>query len=149
MDDNDMVYNFNQTYANSKYKGIVTAFGDINRLKRNWHNNTRGFKGSAINVFHVNDKDNVIAFHRWDRGGKGDDVVVLVNLGNTDFDAYNIGIPRSGDWYCRFNSDSTLYDESFGNFGCKTTQSNSGRMDGLDYNMNVEVPKFSVLVYSQ
>jgi 1,4-alpha-glucan branching enzyme len=149
MDGSDMVYNFNETYANSKYTGIVTAFGDINRLKRNWNNDTRGLKGSAINVFHVNDKDNVIAFHRWDRGGTGDDVLVLVNLGNTDFDSYNIGVPRSGNWYCRFNSDSTQYDEAFGNFGCKTTHANSGHKDGLDYNMNVEVPKLSTLVYSQ
>ena len=149
MDGSDMIYNFNREYADSTYTGIVKAFGDINRLKRNMYNNTRGFEGSSINIFHINDNDKVIAFHRWDRGDKGDDVIVIVNLGDKNFNSYNLGAPRSGKWLCRFNSDKNDYDNSFEGFGCQDTTANQGNKDNLNYNMNVAIGKFSVLVYSQ
>jgi hypothetical protein len=49
-----------------------------------------------VNVHHVNDDDNVIAFHRWRDGGPGDDVVVIANVGNRAYDSYRVGMPRSG-----------------------------------------------------
>lgn len=54
----------------------------------------------------MNDKDKVIAFHRWENGGSGDDVIVVVNLSNQAYDRYSIGFPQGGMWRVRFNSDS-------------------------------------------
>lgn len=63
----------------SKFGGIHDLYQRLIRLRRNWDNNTRGLQGQHVNVFHVNDKDKAIAFHRWDNGGAGDDVVVVLN----------------------------------------------------------------------
>ncbi|MEM9082448.1 MAG: alpha-amylase family glycosyl hydrolase, partial [Planctomycetota bacterium] len=56
------------------HAGIETLYRDLIRLRRNWFNNTRGLRGQNVNVFHVNNGSKVIAYHRWDAGGAGDDV---------------------------------------------------------------------------
>jgi len=78
---------------------------DLIRLRRNWFNSTAGLKGQSLNVFHVNDAGKVVAFHRWDRGGMGDDVVVVIKHGEPIVWVVLVGFPRAGLWHVRFNSD--------------------------------------------
>jgi len=62
------------------FGGIHLLYRDLIRLRRNWFNHTRGLRGQHINVHHVNNAEEVIAFHRWEHGGPGDDVVVVANF---------------------------------------------------------------------
>ena len=117
------------------------------RLRRNWDNNTRGLCGDNVNVFHVN-PEGVIAFHRWAQGGSGDDVVVVANLSNRQWDSYNIGFPRAGTWYLRFNSDYRGYSDQFTNVGYDTTAASGGNQ-GMPANGNVGLGPYSVIVLSQ
>ena len=70
------------------FSGIHLLYRDLIRLRRNWFNQTRGLRGQHINVHHVNNTDKVIAFHRWENGGPGDDVVVVANFANRSYDSY-------------------------------------------------------------
>ena len=142
--------NVNFNWADTTtYAGYVQMIRDAIRLKRNWYNNTRGLRGNGINVHHVNNTGKVIAFHRWQNGGAGDDVIVVVNFGNTQYSSYNLGAPSSGTWYCRYNSDWNGYSSDFGNYGGYNTTANSGAKDGMGYNMNVGIGKYSVAIYSK
>src|SRR5271170_7485144 len=96
------------------------------QLRRNWDNNTRGLSGPNINIFHVNNDAKVIAFHRWNNGGSGDDVIVVANFSTNPFPSYNIGFPSDGTWYLRFNSDWQAYCPDFGNIGYDTTAGGGG-----------------------
>jgi 1,4-alpha-glucan branching enzyme len=78
------------------FSGILTMYRDLIKLRRNWSNHTAGLKGQSLNVFYVNDAAKVIAFHRWDRGGPGDDVIVVMNMASQSYDSYAIGFPRDG-----------------------------------------------------
>jgi len=140
--------NFNWSDTTT-FAGYVQMFRDLIRLKRNWHNNTRGLRGNNINVHHVNNSGKVIAFHRWENGGGGDDVIVVINYGNTQHGSYNIGAPSTGTWYCRYNSDWNGYSSDFGNYGGRNTTAYSGGKDGMRNNMNVALGGYSVLVFSQ
>ena len=82
------------------YAGILQLYRDLMQLRRNWHNRTRGLHGQGVHVHHVNHADKVIAFHRWDQGGPGDDVVVVLNFANTGYAHYEIGLPRAGRGAC-------------------------------------------------
>src|SRR5690349_1402724 len=73
-------------------------------------------RAQNVNAFHVNDTSKVIAMHRWDVGGPGDDVVIVFNFGNQAYSSYELGFPRSGTWRVRFNSDAGVYDAYFGNW---------------------------------
>lgn len=131
------------------FGGILTMYRDMIRLRRNWFNNTAGLKGQSLNVFHVNDTAKVIAFHRWDRGGPGDDVIVVVNLANQSYDSYSIGFPRDGLWKVRFNSDWNGYSSDFSNqLSYDTTARQPGR-DGMPFSGNVGIGIYTAVILSQ
>lgn len=131
---------------------IFNLYRDLIQLRRNWYNNTRGLRGQYVHVHHVNDSDKVIAYHRWENGGPGDDVVVVVNFGYKSFQSYSIGFPRGGVWYNRFNSDSDSYSPDFGNFGGYLTTAGStdpNDPDQMPCRGNVGIAPYSVLIFSQ
>ena len=131
------------------YAGINALYRDLIRLRRNWFDQTRGLRGQQINVHHVNNTDKVIAFHRWENGGPGDDVVIVANFGNRSYDSYALGFPRTGDWRVRFNSDWQGYSPDFGNQLGYDTSAGDGSRDGMPFQANVGVGPYSVLILSQ
>src|SRR6266700_3873429 len=54
----------------------------------------RKLRSETINVFHIDEYNRVLAFHRWVRG-LGRDVVVAVSLREQSFEngSYNLGFP--------------------------------------------------------
>jgi 1,4-alpha-glucan branching enzyme len=131
------------------FSGIVSMYRDMIRLRRNWFNNTAGLKGQSMNVFHVNDADKVIAFHRWDRGGPGDDVIVVVNMANRAYGSYSIGFPRDGLWKVRFNSDWNGYSPDFGNTLSYDTAAGQPGRDSMPFGGNVGIGPYSAIILSQ
>jgi 1,4-alpha-glucan branching enzyme len=133
-----------------EFSGVYQFYRDAIRLRRNWFNNTRGLRGENINVFHVNDDAKVIASHRWDKGGPGDDVVIVVNFANRSYASYTIGFPRSGSWYVRLNGDWSGYgDGEYANTpGYDTTAYSSGQ-DGMPFTGNVGIGPYTLLILSQ
>jgi 1,4-alpha-glucan branching enzyme len=131
------------------YHGIFQLYCDLIALRLNKKNNTRGLSGQKVNVFHVNNNDKVIAFHRWRKGGPGDSVIIVANFADKNWDNYTIGFPREGAWKVRFNSDWNGYDPEFGNFLSMDTVANKGCWDGLTCNANVGIGAYSVIILSQ
>ena len=132
----------------TSFGGILALYRRLIQIRRNWDNNTRGLAGGNTNIFHTNEDAGVIAFHRWDQGGAGDDVVVVANIRGGTFPSYNIGFPRWGTWYLRFNSDWSGYGSDYGNVGYDTT-AQDGSNQNMPYNGNVGIGPYSVLIYSQ
>jgi 1,4-alpha-glucan branching enzyme len=132
-----------------RFRGIWQLYCDLARLRRNWYDHTRGLRGSHVNVFHVNDTDKLIAFHRWDNGGPRDDVVVVLNFANRGYPSYTIGFPRGGLWKVRFNSDWNGYAPDFGNAPGYDTTADGPGVHGLPCQGNVGIGPYSVLILSQ
>jgi 1,4-alpha-glucan branching enzyme len=51
-----------------RFAGMFRLYQDLIRMRRD-RARFAGLQGHNINVFHCNDADKVVAFHRWDRGG--------------------------------------------------------------------------------
>jgi len=132
-----------------RFAGIVQLYRDLIRLRRNWFDNTRGLRGRSTNVFHVNNYDKVLAMHRWDQGGPGDDVVVVLNFSSRTFDQYRIGLPCEGPWHLRLNTNASVYDPSFSGVSAHGTWGDRGGRDGLEFNGEVALPPYTALIYSQ
>ncbi|AKF80266.1 glycosyl hydrolase [Myxococcus fulvus 124B02] len=111
------------------YAGINQAYTDLIKLRRNWNDNTAGLRGENVNVHHVNNNDKVVAFHRWDKGGAGDDTIVIVNFGGKHLSNYELGLPSDGTWKVRYNSDWKGYSD---NFGDAQSFDVGGRWNGKD-----------------
>ncbi len=131
------------------YAGITQLYRDLIHLRRNWFNNTQGLRGQHTNMFHINNAAKVLAFHRWDQGGPGDDVVVVMNFGNHGYDSYSIGFPRAGRWRVRFNSDWSGYSSSFGNWFSYDTDAAGSARDNLPFAGNVGLGPYTALILSQ
>jgi 1,4-alpha-glucan branching enzyme len=131
-----------------RFRGIFDLYRRLIALRRNRDGNTRGLTGQHLNVFHVNDDAKVIAYHRWMLGGPGDDVIVVANFANRAYDSYNVGLPRDGTWYLRFNSDWSAYDPSFSDKGYDATAA-PGENQGMPFNGNVALGPYSAIILSQ
>ncbi len=131
------------------FSGIRQMYKDMIQLRRNAYNHTRGLRGQSLNVFHVNDNEKMIAFHRWDQGGPGDDVIVVCNFRNQTWQDYRIGLPRNGVWKVRFNSDWNGYSDDFGNFYTPDVASDNISWDGLGYSGVIKIAPYSVVILSQ
>ncbi len=144
-DDNDMM----DWSMLDDHGGIKNLYTDLIKLRRNWYNNTRGLRGDGINVHHVNNTGKVIAYHRYESGGAGDDVIVVANFSNNTYTSYNIGFPHGGMWRVRFNSDWNAYSSTFDNTYSYDTEAYWGGKDGMAYNGNVAVGPWSAIILSQ
>ncbi len=132
-----------------RFAGVFRLYRDLIRLRRNWWDDTRGLRGQHADVFHVNDADKVLAFHRWDQGGPRDDVVVVLNFANRAYDAYTIGLPRAGRWRVRFNSDSRHYGEDYGEHPGYDAHARAEARDGLAFSGEVGLGPYSALILTQ
>jgi 1,4-alpha-glucan branching enzyme len=131
------------------FSGIVRMYGDLIKLRRNWHDNTRGLRGDHVNVFHTNDSEKVIAYHRWDAGGPGDDVVVVANFSERTFRDYEIGFPGGGRWRVRLNTDAPSYAPDFGAVDVFDTDASGPPRDGMPRSARVNLPPYGVVILSQ
>ncbi len=131
------------------YSGINALYRDLIRLRRNLGGVTKGLTGYFTNVHHVNNTAKVIGYHRWANGGAGDDVIVLANFSNTSFPNYRIGLPRSGTWKVRFNSDWNGYSADYGNYGAFDVNADGFGNDGLPFSGNFRIGPYSTVIFSQ
>lgn len=132
------------------FSGIRDLYRDLIRLRRNWFNHTRGLRGQGMNVHHVNNTDKMIAFHRFDQGGAGDDVIVIANFSDQAWTNYRIGLPRAGTWRVRFNSDSASYDAFFGDHPSNDVVANMNLpWDGMSGSAEISIGPYSAVILSQ
>ena len=131
------------------FKGIVQMYRDLIALRLNVAGKTRGLTGQNLNVFHFDNGNKTLAYQRWEDGGLGDDVVVVANFSNVSLQNLNIGFPRQGQWHLLFNSGANVYDPGFTGGESFDTTANPGSQDGLNFNGNVGIGPYSVLIFSQ
>ena len=98
-----------------QFSGIVDAHKHLIDLRRNRFNNTSGLLGQSIALFHSDEHNNLLAYHRWHTGGKGDDVLVIANFNGDTLTHYNLALPIAGTWRIRFNSSWQGYSADFAN----------------------------------
>lgn len=129
--------------------GILKMYQDLIALRRNLSGVTRGLCGQNTHIFHFDDGAKIIAFHRWDKLGPNDSVVVVVNMINQNCDDYLIGFPRSGLWKTRFNSDSYKYGPNFANHSTFDVQADEEKIDGLPCSGKISIGPYTVVIFSQ
>jgi 1,4-alpha-glucan branching enzyme len=124
------------------FKGIVQATTHLIALRKNLYGHTLGLISQAFNVLHLNENDKVVAYHRWDKGGPGDDVMVIINFANKTQKDYILNFPSNGVWKVRFNSNWKGYSSDF--------EDTAGEdVDVLSENGKVNLGPYSAIILSQ
>jgi 1,4-alpha-glucan branching enzyme len=132
-----------------EFRGIVRLYRDLIRLRLNSEGFTRGLCGQFTQVCHLDEEHKVIAYHRWDKGGPADDVVIAANFSHETQDGYIIGFPAAGLWKLRFNSDWHGYSDDFQGHPTADVIAEPGEYDGLPYQAALSMGPYSVLIFSQ
>jgi 1,4-alpha-glucan branching enzyme len=136
-------------HQREEFRGIVRLYRDLIALRLNQRGCTLGLCGQFTQVYHLNEDRKMLAFHRWDRGGPSDDVVVVANFLHEPQDGYILGFPALGLWKLRFNSDWHGYSEIFEGHFSGDADAVMGEASGLPFHAMVSVAPYSVLIYSQ
>jgi 1,4-alpha-glucan branching enzyme len=129
--------------------GILGMYRDLIALRRNLPGVTKGLCGQNIHIFHFDDAAKLLAFHRWDKQGPKDSVIVVVNMTNQIRDDYVIGFPRAGLWKARFNSDSYNYGPDFANHPSPDVEAHEEKTDGLPCSGKMNIGPYTVVIFSQ
>ena len=129
--------------------GILGMYRDLIALRRNLPGLTRGLCGQNIHLYHFDEGAKIIAFHRWDKQGPKDSVVVVVNMMNQSHDGYAIAFPRAGFWKTRFNSDSNKYGQDFANYGASDVDAHGQGTAGLPCSGKISIGPYTVIIFSQ
>ncbi len=133
-----------------RFAGIWQLYQDLIALRLGRRENVAGLCGQGVDVFHVDDAHNMIAYHRWDEGGPGDSVVTVANFSAETREAYEIAFPAAGTWNVRFNSDSTAYDAEFGDVGAAHIQAAMVEDDaGTWPRAHIDIAPYSAIILSQ
>jgi len=132
-----------------RYAHISQMYRDLIRLRRNVDGLTGGLTGQFVNVYHVNDQDKVIAFHRSKEGGVGDDVVVVIKMSENRMEKYQIGFPYSGLWKLVFNSDADCYGEHQDGTQATDLISLDEPYNGFPASALIVIGAYSCLIYSR
>jgi 1,4-alpha-glucan branching enzyme len=133
----------------SEFSGIVRLYRDLIRLRLNRDSVSRGLCGQFTQVYHANEERHVIGFHRWDKGGPGDDVVIVANFSCETLDSYVTGFPAEGEWILRFNSNWQGYCDDFPDTLSTNVTAGRGECDGLPFHAAFSMGPYSVLIFSQ
>ncbi len=132
-----------------EFHGILRLYRDLIGLRLNRDGFTHGLRGQFIRVFHLNDERKILAYHRWDKGGPGDDVVVVANFFHQPQDGYVIGFPAAGRWTLRFNSDWQGYSKELEGHSSGDVVAAPGEYDGFLFRSAICIGSYSVLIFSQ
>ncbi|MCY2976392.1 MAG: alpha-amylase family glycosyl hydrolase [Planctomycetota bacterium] len=132
-----------------RYAHIIQMYRDLIRLRRNVDGLTSGLTGQFVNVYHVNDQDKIVAFHRSKEGGPGDDVVVVIKMSEDRTEKYQIGFPYSGLWKLVFNSDADCYGEHQDGTQATDLISLDEPYNGFPASALIVIGAYSCLIYSR
>lgn len=131
------------------YAGIIALYRDLIHLRRNLSGDSAGLCGPHVSVYHVNDDDKLLAMHRWQAGGPGDDVVVIFNFAEGRKEHYLIGWPHGGHWKLRFNSDVRLYDAQLDETASTDITATASACDGMGFAAPITIGAYACLIYSR
>ncbi|GAA2094144.1 alpha-amylase family glycosyl hydrolase [Streptomyces albiaxialis] len=133
----------------SRFRGLIDLYRDLIALRRDLRGTTAGLRGDHVSVFHVNDTDKCLAYHRRMHGGPRDDTVVVANFANRGYAHYSLGMPRGGLWRVRFNSDWEGYDPAFGGHPAHDTEAVPVPRDGLPCTAALALGPYTAVILSQ
>lgn len=122
---------------------------DLIALRRNRHRTTAGLLGAHAHVMRVDTVRRALVVHRWHRGGPGDDTIVVLNLSTRPLTGYDVGLPATGSWRLRCNTDAPAYGPGFGTVHSTDVHAEPWWCDGYPARAGVNVGPYSALIYSQ
>lgn len=132
--------------------GKATANGEFRTFYRDMIQLRRAeaaLSGKGVAITHQNEAggNKVIVMRRWNKGG--DDVMVIANLGAKRYDRYDVGVPSTGPWKARIDSDSVRYGADLGAASPTAVQIFATARDGMPATAALGLAPYSLVVLTK
>jgi 1,4-alpha-glucan branching enzyme len=124
-------------------RGLIAMAKDVIALRKNKQGFSRGLAGQNVRILACDNSNKILSFVRWADGGKGDEVVVVMNCTSELKENYTLNFPSPGAWKLRFNSDWEGYRDDFGATSVHATDANE------DLQATISIPPYTTLIFSQ
>jgi len=121
------------------YSGIFDYYSDLIELRTD----VPALRADAgLEIFHLNESGNVIAFQRY---GGGEVLVVVANFSNNDYSGYRVGLPQPDEWHEALNSQAPEYEGS-GPTNPGNITAEAVPYDGYAQSAAISVPKTGLVI---
>ena len=128
-------------------EGVVRLVSDAFKLRRNLEGRSAGLTGSAIEVTHRSQSDDMIVFHRWlGDGGERNNTVIVANFSAEPKIGYRIGFPSAGRYDTLLNTDARTYRGDFSDIGPSIVDTADIEADGNPASAMIDVGPYSILI---
>jgi 1,4-alpha-glucan branching enzyme len=122
-------------------------YRDMIRLRRNLDGGSGSLADPSVEILHRNDTAKVIAYRRY--GPANEEVVVIANLRNKAYAAYDIGVPSAGAWKVRLDTDWTKYGADFAGGETGALQTTPMPYSGFPYKLTTALGAYSAVVLTR
>ena len=130
-----------------KMRGINRLAADLISLRTGRFESTQGLREQEIEILHLNQETKILAYKRAN-SDNFEPVLVILNLGNQDFENYKIGIDIEANWKLRFNSGWKGYDEDFSEMEVGDLTIEEGETDNKDWTGELNIPAYAAQIYT-
>jgi 1,4-alpha-glucan branching enzyme len=126
---------------------VRAFYKDMIALRRNLGGKSGGLLDTDVEILQRNDTNKVIAYRR--HGASGEDVIVVLNLRNKAYTEYDVGVPASGTWKIRLDSDWKAYGDDFGGGQTGSVDTLVKMKDGKPYALPVKLGAYGTVVFTR
>jgi len=126
---------------------IRAFYRDMIRLRRDLDGGSGGLQDTGLEVVQRNDAAKVLAYRRY--GASGEDVLVVVNLMNKAYTEYDVGVPDTGPWRIRLDTNATAYGSDFTGGEAGPVTARAGTKDGKPYTLPLALSAYGAMVITK
>jgi 1,4-alpha-glucan branching enzyme len=131
----------------NQFAGIRKLWTDLAAARADAAGHTRNLTGDSVKIYQLDNTNKFIAYLRYDSQTPGVSVVVANFTGSTRT-GVTLGLPASGTWVTRFNSDSTIYSSTFSGSGSTSVSANGGPYANMPYSGSLTIGPYSLMILS-
>lgn len=133
----------------SKFKGIAKLYKDLISFRTSNEAEFSGLQGDDIQFLHFNQNTKVLCYERIHQDHLHNKLIVVINLSNTNYENYEIGLNDEGYWKLIFNSTSSVYDEDFeGQEPTKGFDTVNENYDFSNYKGSFHLAPYTALIFT-
>jgi 1,4-alpha-glucan branching enzyme len=132
-----------------EFPTVVRFYRDLVAWRTNRFGNSKGLTAWGCRITRVDEEKNVLAYHRYEHGGAGDDVMVVANFSHHAQVNFRIGLPCGGTWHERLNSDWSRYGSDLTSPVAAPMQADDQAWDNLPASLELSLPAYSLVILSQ
>lgn len=128
-----------------RHKGISRLVSDLIKIRTGEIEAYDGLRQQAIEIIHLNNDSNVLAYLRGEENSK---VLIVINFSNTDYTEYNLSLEEQSNWKLRLNTVAKEYDDDFSEMEVHDPEIHAVNLE--EANMGTfEIPGYSALIFTQ